>query len=108
MLLAAEPPDVAPIVSLVICHKTRGLDVGPLDLIRKRSPGAKENPRNNKRMTTFQDIAYRWLEASVESLAPRSVKHFLWLLESYVFPPESLFIMLKLNIDKSLLPSIIN
>ena len=37
-------------------------------------------------MTTFQNIAYRWLEASAENLAPRSVKHYRWLLENYVFP----------------------
>lgn len=37
-------------------------------------------------MTTFLDIAYRWLEATAENLAPRSVKHYRWLLENYVFP----------------------
>ena len=35
---------------------------------------------------TFTSLAYRWLDASADNLAPRSVKHYRWLLENYVFP----------------------
>ena len=34
----------------------------------------------------FTSLAFRWLEASAGNLAPRSVKHYRWLLENYVFP----------------------
>lgn len=60
--------------------------------LRAEAPGIKKKKkipaqaRNDKSMTTFQEIANRWLGETAGTITRKTAEHYRWLMETYVFP----------------------